>query len=122
MTDIRADTHHIPKSQLINDAIVASPKVVFGVIISKALRDEIRATRGWLRAPACVDPRFPPSQFEVITNEIQWERRTTGLKRADLNPYSYFEIAATRFAIGLFIGGALALGILGYFIFVHYGL
>jgi hypothetical protein len=89
-----------------------------GVIISKALRNEIRATSGWLRVQAVVDPTFQPSQFEVITNGLVWKKRTAGLKEADLKPYSAFEIAITRFAIGVAIASTLALAIWSYFFFV----
>ena len=70
MTEIGPDTRHVPKAQMINDALAKSSRPAVGVIISKALRDQIRATRGWVYLPAFVDPAFSPDQFEVITSEI----------------------------------------------------
>jgi hypothetical protein len=119
MTELRPDTSYIPKAQMINDALANSSPPAVGVIISKALQDQIRATRGWVYLPAFVDPAFAPNRFEVITNEITWEKRTAGLKEADLEPYSASETAYVRIAIGVFIAGAVALCALGYFIFIR---
>ncbi len=121
MTETGPDMRpRIPKAQMINDATVNSLRPVFGVLISKALRDEIRATRGWLRVQAVVDPRLQGDHFEVITNKLVWEERTARLKEADLVPYSALETAYVRIAIVIFIGGAIALCALGYFIFSRY--
>ena len=119
MTEIGPDTSYIPKAQMINDALAKSSPPAVGVIISKALQEQIRTTRGWVYLPAFIDPTFASNQFEVITNEITWEKRTAGLKEADLEPYSATETAYVRIAIGVFVVGALALCALGYFIFLR---
>jgi hypothetical protein len=119
MTDFRPDTHHISKTQLINDATVGSAHKAVGVIISPAIRDEIRATNGWLLLQALVDPKFQPGQFEIVTNEFIWQTRLDDLKTADLEPYSRRERARVRAAVILFIVGVIGLiSILGYFVFL----
>ncbi len=119
MAEFGPDTRYMSKAQMINDALAKATPQAVGVIISKGLREQIRATRGWVYLPAVVDPTFAPNQFEVITNEITWEKRTAGLKEADLVPYSALERAYVRIAIGVFIVSAVALCALGYFIFVR---
>jgi hypothetical protein len=116
MTELGLETRYIPKVQVINDAMSRSARPVVGVIISKALEDEIRATRGWISRPSCVDPSFQPDHFEIITSEHAWETRTTNLKWADLEPYSARDTAFIRIGIAVFIGAAVVLCALGYFV------
>jgi hypothetical protein len=117
MTEATFDDRYVPKSQIINDALGKSPRPAVGVIISKALEDEIRATRGWISRPVVVDPTFQPAQFEIIISERTWETRTADLKWADLEPYSARDTAFIRLGIAVFIGAAVALCALGYFMF-----
>jgi hypothetical protein len=117
MTEATFDNRYVPKSQIINDALGKSPRPAVGVIISRALQDEIRTTRGWISRPTVVDPSFQPSQFEIITSERVWETRTANLKWADLEPYSARDAAFIRLGIAVFIGAAVALCVLGYFMF-----
>jgi hypothetical protein len=115
MTEATFDSRYVPKSQIINDALAKSPRPAVGVIISLALQDEIRATRGWISRPTVVDPTFQPAQFEIITSERAWDSRTADLKWADLEPYSARDTAFIRLGIAVFIGAAVALCALGYF-------
>jgi hypothetical protein len=119
MTSIGPDTRYTAKAKMINDAVDNTLRPAVGIIISKAIQDEIRTTKGWLRLPAFVDPTFHAGQFEVVTSEVTWELKTANLKEADLRPYTAFEIGLTRFAIAIFVGCTLALSILGYFVFVR---
>ena len=84
MTEATFDNRYIPKAQIINDALNNSPRPAVGLIISRALQDEIRATRGWITRPAVVDPAFQPAQFEIIISERTRETKTAALKWADL--------------------------------------
>jgi hypothetical protein len=117
MTDLRPETHYISKAQLINDAIGRSQNRPVGVIMSTALRDEIRATGGWVMIRAYVDPKFQPSQFEVLTSESIWEERIVDLKEADLVPHSSIERALTRTGVLVFTFAVIGLRMLGYYVF-----
>jgi hypothetical protein len=114
MTEATFDNRYVPKSQIINDALGRSARPAVGVIISRALQDEIRATRGWISRPVVVDPAFQPAQFEIITSERTWETRTATLKWADLEPYSARDTTFIRLGVAVFIGAAVALCVLGY--------
>jgi hypothetical protein len=115
MTEATFDNRYVPKAQIINDALGKSPRPAVGVIISRALQDEIRATRGWTARRTVVDPTFQPTQFEIITSERAWDTRTADLKWADLEPYSARDTAFIRLGIAVFIGAAVVLCALGYF-------
>jgi hypothetical protein len=117
MTEATFDNRYVPKSQIINDALGKSARPAVGVIISRALQDEIRATRGWISRPAVVDPTFLPTQFEIVTSERTWETRTAGLKWADFEPYSARDKTFIRLGIAVFGGAAVALCVLGYLMF-----
>jgi hypothetical protein len=114
MTEATFDNRYVPKSQIINDALGRSARPAVGVIISRALQDEIRATRGWISRPVVVDPAFQPAQFEIITSERTWETRTATLKWADLEPYSARDTTFIRLGVAVFIGAAVALCVLAY--------
>jgi hypothetical protein len=116
MTELGLETRYIPKVQMINDAMSRSARPVVGVIVSKTLQDEIRATRGWISRPTFVDPSFQRDHFEIIISEHVWETRTANLKRADLEPYSARDIAFIRIGIAVFIIAAVVLCALGYFV------
>ncbi|MBV8509220.1 MAG: hypothetical protein JO289_03560 [Xanthobacteraceae bacterium] len=117
MTEATFESRHVPKSQIINDALGRSVRPAVGVIISRALQDEIRATRGWISRPVVVDPAFQPAQFEIITSEGAWETKTASLKWADLEPYSARDTTFIRLGLAIFIGAAVALCVLGYLMF-----
>jgi hypothetical protein len=117
MTEATFDNRYIPKAKIINDAVNNSPRPAVGVIISRALQDEIRATRGWITRPAVVDPAFQPAQFEIIMSERTWETKTAALKWADLEPYSPRDTAFIQAGIAVFIAAVAALCVLAYFLF-----
>jgi hypothetical protein len=117
MTEATFANRYIPKAQIINDALNNSPRPAVGVIISRALQDEIRATRGWITRPAVVDPAFQPAQFEIIISERTWETKTATLKWAELEPYSPRDKAFIRVGIAVFIAAVIALCVLAYFMF-----
>ena len=62
-----------------------------------------------------VIPTFQPTQFEIVTSERAWDTKTADLKWADLEPYSPRDTAFIRLGIAVFIGAAVVLCALGYF-------
>jgi hypothetical protein len=112
------DTHRPSASRSINEALAKLQRRPVGVIISRAIRDEIKATKEYIaNIPVFVDPEFSPSQFEIVTNENLWEAKTAKLKEVNFSPYSDYERRLMHSGVYILISAIVGLCAVGYLVY-----